>query len=187
MAEPVSLLLRAEPPRWVKAVHYTGIFLLGSFAMAAFGVRVMGERAATTSTRGLLGPLQALLWATSAAAAAWLLVVALLYRLKAARVIRMGPRQASGTIRLSQDLVVLADQTIAVRDLKSIVVTSDQYAGAVRGRGVSSGAGNIVLTYKGTAREAAFPVVIQSAQELQMLRDLSAYWRSQQVTALVMD
>ncbi|WP_156109297.1 hypothetical protein [Hymenobacter sp. APR13] len=81
----------------------------------------------------------------------------------------------------------MANQTIAVRDLKSIVVTSDQYAGAVRGRGVSSGAGNIVLTYKSAAREAAFPVVIQSAQELQLLRDLSAYWRSQQVTALVMD
>ncbi|AII52863.1 hypothetical protein N008_12865 [Hymenobacter sp. APR13] len=90
MAEPVSLLLRAEPPRWVKAVHYTGIFLLGAFAMAAFGARVMGERAATTGTRGLSGPLQALLWAAGAASAAWLLVVALLYLLKAARVIRWG-------------------------------------------------------------------------------------------------
>lgn len=187
MAESVYLPLRAEPTRWAKAMQYAGFFSMGSFAFSAFWTRVISQNTSKEAYRGLLEMLHGLIWTTGVAVACWVVVVTVVYLLKSAQLISLHPRQPLGTIELREDALLLDDQTIAVRDLQSIVVTSDQYAGAPRGRSVSSGAGKITVVSKGAKQETAFLMVIQSAAELEKLRDLSAYWRSQQVTAFIMD
>ena len=187
MSEPVYLPLRAESNRWVKTNHYLGVFSLSLFAFSAFWVRVISENANGETYRVLLEVLRNLMWITGIAAACWVVIVGVIYLLESAQIISLYQQQALGTIGLSENMLLLDDQTIAVGDLQSIVLTSDQYAGAPRGRSISSGAGKISVVYKATKQEVAFLIIVRSAQELHKLRELSACWRRQQVTAFIMD
>ncbi|WP_375435645.1 hypothetical protein [uncultured Hymenobacter sp.] len=187
MAELVCLPLRAETKRWLKIIHYLGAFSLSAFAFCAFWVRVISENASGTTYHGLLAILCDLLWVTGISTSCWLVAIMIVSLLDHAQIINSNQQQKLGTISLSEDHLIVNNQTIAVSDLKSIVLISDRYAGAPRGSSTSSGAGKLLVVYKLNKQEATFLVVVQSARELNKLRELSALWRSRQITAFIMD
>jgi hypothetical protein len=96
------------------------------------------------------------------------------------------PKRAD-MLGLSVENIFLGAQTIPVPELKKIIIESAQYAGAPAGRTTASGFGQVSIAYKVSTQEMCFPIIIQSAQELKQLRELSAAWRLLGLTALVMN
>jgi hypothetical protein len=171
----VSLATRAEKKEWVRNLDIICRLITIASVFSLFLARVLNKAAM-------------LYWLLTILATAMCAQISLALLGSNNRASIYYPK-ISEAISLSEHSLLIGTQEISVDALKSIVVESDGYAGQMTPgrRGPHSGSGKVTIVYKGTSQESVYPIVINSGNELKILRQLAENWRKKGKTAFIMD
>ncbi len=183
MSLVVSLTTRSDIKDWLRVLTCLLIVVLALFASSAFLQRLL----LNDKSPYILTEVKVLVLITGIVAVGCISALVLVIILNKLKIIEMYYPKKYDRLSLSEDMISVDEQITSIHDLLSITVESDQYAGAPRGRSTSSGAGKVRLIYKGHKKEEEILILVQSAHELKLLRDLSAAWRSKGIKAFIID
>jgi hypothetical protein len=175
MSLTVSLATRAEKKEWVRTLDVISRLIMIASVFSLFLARVLDKAAI-------------FYWLLTVLVAAMCAQIGLAL-LGSSNRARIYYPKSSEAICLSEHSLSIGTQEISIDALKSIVVESNGYAGQMKPsqRSPHSGNGKVTIVYKGTGREAVYSIVINSGNELKILRQLSESWRKKGKTAFIMD